>query len=252
VAAALLPLRAHAQAQAVETTYLRSGDVVKDPIRIGRRQITLPSGNWQLVAMSERNSSTDGTSSSSVIQTLHFQEIIDGTLTRMLEVSATKYSAQMYWLDEPCKTKGDSYWIETRKRGVNDEFCRRVGFIGGVVDQARGESFIAWARDLKQRAIKYSPEMPFVSVVRYTRSDYLRMAIQFNPSVSGIPPSKESTRQFNEWNGKLVTEGTRHYQFYEALREWAPTFADAVDRASKGDESLTAREFERPKLPPRE
>jgi hypothetical protein len=184
-----------------------------------------------------------------MLMDLEFQELKNDRIGRLLRVVATKTSRTVNWNDEPCKSKGDSFWIEDRKRRMNDQFCLRVGYLSGIVDGARGVQYEAWARDVKAKAIGYSPEMPFISVIRYTPYDYLRMSMAFDPSSSGIAGSKTPARQFNDWNGLTVSQMPVHMRFYDALVSWAPKFADAVQRAFDGDESLSAADYGEPTLP---
>lgn len=228
---------------------IRAGDKVDGSLKIGRRVIALPSGEWQVLSKSERNPSSDGISNLPKMVTVVFQELTENRLNRMLEISATTNSSRVNWLNEPCKSKSDSFWIDDRKRGINDQYCIRVGFFSGMVDSARGEIFAAWARDLKAKDISYSPEMPYVLVTRYSPSDYLSMGIRFNPSPSGIGSSKERGRQFNDWNPTQISQGSPQAQFYDALKAWAPRYASAVDRAFNGDENLASADFGSPALP---
>ena len=225
---------------------LKQNDLVTGSIKIGRRTIVLPAGNWQLVVKSDKSSSIEGSSQAPTIMTLYFQEIKNRRLSRGLEIAATTFSGRMNWLDDPCKVKGDSYWLDDRKRGANDQFCIRVGYSSGIVDGARGDAFQAWAREIKSNAIGYSPEMPFVSVVRYTAYDYLRMSISFDPFPVGILPSQNPARQFNEWQGQTVSQRQKHARFYDSLVDWAPKFATAVQRDFEQDEYLTSGDFGEP------
>lgn len=227
---------------------LQPNDTVTGPIKIGRRTLVLPAGNWQLVTSSERNSSNDS-ARTSPLMSLYFQDLHDGRLTRSLEVLATKFSRTTNWLDEPCKSKGDSYWIEDRARSTRDQFCLRVGFKNGVVDGATGAVFEAWARDLKAKSIGYSPEMPFVRVTRYTSYDFLQMTVSFDPSVSGIVRSQNPARPFNDWFAQTVSQRPAHAKFYDALVAWAPKYAEAVQRAFDGDERLPSADYGEPNLP---
>ena len=233
----------------VVASSLRVGDVVSGTLKIGRRNVVLPGGNWQVISSVERPVSTESVQAPS-IHTLHFQEILNGRLNRGLEVAATTFSTSFVnWTDEPCKFKGDSFWIEARRSRINDQFCLRAGFLSGVVDSARGDAFLAWARDIKARSIGYSPESPFVSVVRFTSYDYLRMSMSFDPMVSGIGASKNPARQFNVWHADNAARDPSRKAFFDALVAWAPTFADAVQRAFDADDTLTAKDFALPKLP---
>lgn len=224
-------------------------DFVTGRIKMGRRIIVLPAGNWQLVTKRDTNSSAGNAMQGPTISRLTFQEIKDGRLNRGLEVAATTSSGNMNWLDEPCKSKGDSYWIEDRKKGINNQFCLRVGYMSNMVDGATGNDFQAWARTIREKQIGYSREMPFVSVVRYTSYDYLKMSINFDPALSGIGSSADPTRQFNDWQGQSVASRPQHLKFYEALVIWAPKFATAVQRAFDNDEYLTDADFGLPALP---
>jgi len=91
--------------------------------------------------------------------------------------------------------------------------------------------------------------MPFVSVTRITRYDFLSMSVSFNPAVSGISRSQNPNRQFNEWNAETISQRPTHAKFYDALVAWAPKFAQAVQRASEGDESLSSTDYGEPTLP---
>lgn len=228
---------------------IRPGDKIAGSLKIGRRVIAVPPGDWQVISKTERNPSTDGTSNLPTMVTLVFQEIVENRLNRMLEVSATTYSARVNWINEPCKNKSDSYWIDDRKRSMNDQNCIRVGFFSGMVDNARGDVFNAWAHDIKMKGISYSVDMPYVLVTRYSSSDYLSMSVRFNPAISGIGPSKERERQFNDWKPAQIKEGSPHQQFYEALKAWSPRFDSAVERAFDGDEALSDSDYGNPKLP---
>ena len=235
-----------ATAQVILVDSLQPGDHVSRPLKIGRRTISLPAGDWQLIVKTERNPSTDATRQMPTLVRLQFQELLDGRLNRMLELAASSYSARSDWQDEPCKYKGDSYWIEDRGTGTHDQFCLRVGFRSGMVDGARGDTFLAWARELKAKSIGYAPEMPAVTVTRYTTYDFLSMSISFDPAVSGIQRSKDSTRQFNDWNPTTIAQHPDHKGFYEALVSWTPVFAAAVQRAFDGDETLSPKDFAGP------
>lgn len=244
-----IPALAWSAGPVVLAESLKPSDIVTGPIKVGRRTLVLPAGVWQLVTTSERNSGNEGTTQTPTLMSLFFQELRAGRLGRGLEVVATKTSRTVNWLDEPCKSKGDSYWISDRRTGMNNQFCLRVGYKSGMVDGARGESFQAWARDIKSKSIGYSPEMPFVSVTRYTPYDYLQMTVSFDPSTSGISPSANPTRSFNDWLPETVAQRPTHSMFYEALVSWAPTYAAGVQRAFDGDESLSPAEYGEPALP---
>ena len=249
VLSAVLPVSSWCVGPVVVADSLSLKDVVTGPIKIGRRTVVLPAGSWQLFEKSERTSNADGPSQSATLMDLEFQEIKNDRISRILHIVATKTSHTANWLDDPCKSKGNSYWMEDRKRGMNDQFCLRVDYLSGVVDAAHGAQYETWARDIKAKAIGYSPDMPFVSVIRYTSYDYLRMAMAFDPSSSGITPSKTPARQFNDWNGVTVSQMPVHRKFYDALVSWAPRFADAVQRAFDGDESLSDADYGEPILP---
>jgi hypothetical protein len=176
----------------------------------------------------------------------YFQELRDGRLNRSLELLANLTSRTVNWFDEPCKVKGDSFWLSDRKIGINDQFCLRVGFKNEIVDGDHGAAFEAWARDIKLKAIGYSPQMPYVSVTRYTPDDYLRMVVSFDPSVSGIAASADPAQQRNDWqpDARLPAQA----DFYAALVAWALRFAGAVERAFAGDESLSGTDYGEPIL----
>lgn len=228
---------------------LKPNDIVSGSIKVGRRTLALPAGTWQLITSSERNSSAGGGAESPTVMSLEFQELREGRLNRLLQVVATKFSRTVNWLDEPCKSKGDSYWIDDRSRGIRDQFCIRVGFKSGVVDDARGSVFQAWARDIKSKSIGYSTEMPSVTVTRYTAYDYLQMIVSFDPAVSGIPPSQNPARAFSDWNAAGITQRAANGKFFDSLVAWAPTYAGAVQRAFDGDDGLSAADYGAPVLP---
>jgi len=230
---------------------LKQGDEVTDAVRIGRRVIVLPPGRWRLVSRSERPVSPQGLVKLGNIVSLSFDEILDGRFNRALDVSATPQSSSINWIDEPCKDQGDSFWIEDRKQGINNQFCIRVGFAHGVVDEARGPAYESWAREIKNKGIGYSREMPFILATKYTRSDFLRIRLQFDPAISGIPNGSEAGRPLNAWNPGNVLPGSKHRQFYDAIRTWAPTFASAIARNFDADESLRSMDFSSPSLPPK-
>ncbi|AYQ29239.1 MULTISPECIES: hypothetical protein [unclassified Polaromonas] len=243
----LVALRAaHSQEQVVPAESLRVGDSVSGAVKYGRRIITLPAGTWRLTTYKERDSSTSG--GGATMLDASFDEIVDGRLDRLLLISATKYSRNLNWIDEPCKTKGDAYWIDDRKRGFNDQFCIRVGYLSGVVDGARGEDYQTWARNIVAQGIKYSPDMPFVTVTKYTNYDFLAMRIAFNPEPYGTARSKRPERTFNDWNPSSVSLGTERKKIYEALKDWAPAYAAAVSRAFDGDAGLSSKDFGEPSL----
>jgi len=178
-----------------------------------------------------------------------FDEVLDQRLNRTLQLTLTKHSKTGTWLDEPCKSLADSYWLDDRKRSFNDQFCVRIGFLSGVVEGARGDAFQDWARQIAASRTSYSPEMPFVSVVRFTTYDFLRMSVAFNPSVSGISRSEQRERHLNDWNSRAPTFSAKHQAFYAALQAWAPAFAAGVHRAFEGDETLRQSDFGTPTLP---
>lgn len=235
------------QAQVNDFSTTREGDVVANQFQYGRRTLTLPDGKWRLVVKRERNSTVDG--SGVTMLEASFDEVVEQRLNRTLQVVATKQSKTTSWIDEPCKTLGDSFWMDDRKRSSNDQFCVRVGYLSGVVEQARGDVFQEWARQIVSSGITYSPEMPYVSVVRFTGYDYLRMTISLNPASSGIGRSEHGERHLNEWNPRRVPQNPRVKGFYESLQAWAPQFADAVSRAFEGDKVLKPSDYGRPTLP---
>jgi hypothetical protein len=234
----------YAQEPVVMADSLRAGDTISGAFKYGRRVITLPAGKWRLISYAERDSSTSR--GGATMLDISFDEILEGRLNRILTISATKQSNNLNWVDEPCKTQGDSYWIDDRKRGFNDQFCVRIGYLSGIVDGARGEVFQTWARNIVSTGIRYSPDMPFVTVTRYTSYDYLVMRIGFNPEAYGIPRSKRPDRTFNDWNVKAIAHNPDRANFYEALKKWAPVYATATGRAFDGDVTLTSQDFGEP------
>jgi hypothetical protein len=234
----------YAQEPVVMVDSLRAGDTVSGAFKYGRRVIALPAGKWRLVYSAERDSSPSLGGATMIDIT--FDEILEGRLNRLLTISATKQSNNFNWVDEPCKTLGDSYWIDDRKRSLSDQFCIRIGYLSGIVDGSRGEVFQAWARDIVSTGTKYSSDMPFITVTRYTSYDSLVMRVAFNPRPYGIPKSKKSARAFNDWNVKVVTQNSAHENFYEALKNWAPAYASAVARAFEGDVKLISQDYGEP------
>jgi hypothetical protein len=244
-ASLLLPLQlTYAQEPVVMADSLRPGDLVSGALKYGRRVITLPAGKWRLISYAERDSSTSR--GGATMLDASFDEVLEGRLNRILTISATKQSNNLNWVDEPCKALGDSYWMDDRKRGFNDQFCLRIGYLSGIVDGARGDVFQMWARNIVSAGTKYSPDMPFVTVTKYTSYDYLAMRIGFNPETYGIPRSKRPDRTFNDWNVKVISQNTDRASFYEALKKWAPVYATAVARAFDGDVTLTSQDFGEP------
>ena len=247
-----LPLSVWFAGPVVLADSLKIGDTVTGPLKIGHRTIALPSGMWQVATMVERPAVADSPRLGSIL-TLHFQEIRNGRLVRGLQVAASKSTRDIRWNSEPCKSKGDSFWIEHRRswirNGINDQFCMRVGYLSGIVDDARGDAFQAWAREMKAKSIGYSPEAPFVMVTRFTSSDYLQMWVAFDPMLARIGPSQSPARHLNDWHGDTVSQRPTHANFYGALVSWAPKFADAVERAFDGDESLAGADYGEPTLP---
>jgi hypothetical protein len=90
--------------------------------------------------------------------------------------------------------------MDDKAHGINSQFCTRVGVIDGTVDQAGGKDYDAWSRRIRANNIDYSPEMPFVQVTRYSRSDFLRVRAAFNPKASGIENSLAPQRHRNDWH----------------------------------------------------
>ena len=148
VLSAVLPVSSWCVGPVVVADSLSLKDVVTGPIKIGRRTVVLPAGSWQLFEKSERTSNADGPSQSATLMDLEFQEIKNDRISRILHIVATKTSHTANWLDDPCKSKGNSYWMEDRKRGMNDQFCLRVDYLSGVVDAAHGAQYETWARDI--------------------------------------------------------------------------------------------------------
>jgi hypothetical protein len=233
---------AFAASEVAQADGLRIGDVVSGSLAYGRRTFALPGGSWRLVSKSGRNPSTTGDSGSQMLQAT-FDQVVDKRLGRTLELVATKYSKTVNWLDEPCKNKGDSYWIDDRKRGMNDQFCVRVGYSSGVVDGAKGEAFEAWARDIIAKGIGYSRDMPFLRVTRFTPYDFLQMTVKVDAEGVGVARSKRPERQFNDWHPQTLANHPDRQAIYESLKAWAAKFAPAVDRAFAGDKSLTSDDF---------
>lgn len=245
--AALLVTHPEVRAESRDFDSVRIGDQISGQFRYGRRVITLPAGNWRLVTKRERDARSGGGGATMLEASL--DEVVDARLNRTLQVMLTKYSSTANWIDEPCKALGDAFWIEDRKRSLNDQFCIRVGFLSGVVEAATGSAFEEWARQLLANRVSYSPEMPFVSVVRFTGYDYLRMVIAFNPAPSGVPRSERRERHLNSWNPKSATPDPKIIAFYTSLRAWAPGYAAAVERAFEGDSTLRPSDFGAPALP---
>lgn len=229
------------------------GDVIEHSVRIGSgffsKLVVLPEGRWELAARSARPISSDGSYALGSMIRLFFQETSEGRLLRTLEIFANKSSGSIEWLDLPCRTKGDSILLEDKAYGINSQFCTRVGFIDGMVDQAGGSDYDAWARRIRANNIDYSPEMPFIQVTRYTRSDFLRVRVAFNPKASGIENSPAPQRHLNDWHPDNVKPGSAHERFYKSLVDWVPQFASAVDRDFDGDKKLSPAVFGRPSLP---
>jgi hypothetical protein len=236
----------HAAGPVVIGESLSSGDKVSGAIQIGKRTVGLPSGDWQLVVKTERNPSIDGSRQLPTILTLYFQEIKQGRLERLLEIAATEFTGRVNWLDEPCKTKGDSFYNEIRQNTTTNHFCYRIGFQSGVVDAVRDGPFLPWAQQIKNQAIRYSSEMPFVMAVRYSRHNYLRMRMAFNPVLANISSAAVTSRKASDWSGEDIETRPLNAAFYERLKTWAPRFSEAVYRAYEGDESLSEADFGSP------
>src|SRR5437868_1052257 len=108
-------------AQVVDAAALKAGDALNGAsLRVGRRTMALPAGSWTVVASSQRSATSSG--EGPMVMRISLQEIVGDRLSRTLEVSATATSGRLTWIDEPCKAKNDSYWMEDRKRNLNDQF----------------------------------------------------------------------------------------------------------------------------------
>jgi len=245
----LLGVPSSASGSAVDVDGMALNQVVSGQIKVGRRVLALPAGEWQLVRKAEGRGGSDLRAPEMV--SLSFQQVTGNRIVQTLSVNASKNSSSRIWAAEPCKAQSDSYWVDDRKVGINNQFCTRVGFTSGFVDGAAGADYQSWVRDVKARGLAYSPEMPWVGVVRYTMSDYLLMAISFDPGVSGIGPSKRAARRLNDWLPDVARELPAQRAFYESLVAWAPVFATAAQRAFDGDETLQPADYGEPKLPPK-
>ena len=230
-------------ATALVADSLSIGEKASGSLNFRQRTIALPLGEWRLIYRSARNATLEGGRPGSGLLQLAFDQIRDGRLYRTLNITATQASHFTNWIDDPCKTKGDSFSLEDRRRSINDQFCIRVGYSSGIVDGARGEIFQTWARKLVSDGVGYSPEMPFVSVVRYTPYNFLSMQVGFDPSAAGISKSKRPERPFNDWNPQNAATDTARISFYENLKAWSNTFASAVERASTGDVNLSPKDY---------
>ena len=235
----------------VQAESLRKGDVVSGSLAYGRRTFALPNGLWRLVSTRERDTSNSGPSGSLMLEAT-FDQVIDKRLNSTFELVATKYSKAFNWLDDPCKHKGDSYWIDDRKRSMNDQFCIRVGFRSNMVDGAQGAVFEAWARELLAKEVGYSREMPFVRVTRFTSYDFLQMTVAVDAEGVGVARSKRHERQFNDWNPQTLSDHPERQAIYESLKAWSVKFAPAVNRAFDGDTSLSSDDYGVPVLPRRQ
>jgi len=248
-AAALLALPVSAKGTAPDIDSVALNDSVTGAVKVGRRVIALPPGEWQLIRKADGRGGSDVYAPE--MMSMNFQQVDGKRITKLLTVNASKHSSNRNWFAEPCKVRGDSFWLDDRQFSINSQFCLRVGFTSNFVDGATGAAYQAWARDIKGRGIAYSPEMPWVSVVRYTRSDYLFMSLAFDPATAGIGPSKEAARHLNDWLPDTVKAHPQQLSFYESLVAWAPTFAAAVQRAFDGDEALRPSDYGEPKFPPK-
>lgn len=233
---------AHA-ATALLADALSVGDNASGSLNFGQRTIALPPGEWRVIYRSARNASLIAGRPGSGLLQLAFDQVRAGRLHRTLNITATQASHLANWIDEPCKTKGDSFSLDNRSRSTNDQFCVRVGYRSGMVDGARGEIYQSWARKLVSDGVGYSPEMPFVSVVRYTPYDFLSMQVGFDPSTAGITKSKRPERPFNDWHPQNAATDTARISFYESLKAWSNTFASAVEKASTGDINLSPGDY---------
>jgi hypothetical protein len=227
---------------------LRPGDRV-EAFRFGQRTVRLPIGDWHLVNRSSRPVDVSGRENLGRMARVQLQEIKDGRLNRLLDVSTNDLSVRVNWRNEPCKVQGDSYWIDDRKAGTNNQLCLRVGFVDGIVNKASGNTFVSWARDLKERGIRYSPEMPYVSVTRYTMSSWLSIQLMYDPSVSGIKPSEASERSENDWQPQRAARDLQRSTFYRSLKDWAPQLAVLVQDNLDGNASTPLSEYGAPKFP---
>lgn len=231
----------------VSVDSLGINSTVTGSIKIGRRVMGLPKGEWQLVVKEAGSGGTD-TRAPEIVK-LSFQQVEGSRITRFLSITASKFSSNRLWFAEPCKTKGDSYWLEDRTLGMNNQFCLRVSFTSGFVVGAKGNGYEAWAHDVRARNLSFSPEMVGISGTRYTRSDYLYVLLSFDPSVAGIGPSKNPARKFNDWLPDSLDSHPAQRTFYDSLVAWAPQFAGAIEKMFDGDERLQAQDFGEPSFP---
>jgi hypothetical protein len=137
--------------ETVRVETMRKGDVVAGSLSYGRRTFALPPGSWRLISMRERDTSNSSFTGSLMLE-VSFDQVVDRRLSRTLELVATKYSKAFNWLDDPCKHKGDSYWIDDRKRGMNDQYCVRVGFRSNMVVDVPGSGVSPSLRGKARRA----------------------------------------------------------------------------------------------------
>lgn len=237
-----------AQPLASDLESLRAGDKV-EAFRFGERTVRLPIGDWQLISRSSRPVDVSGRESLGRMARVQLHEIRGGRLNRLLDVSVNDLSVRVNWRNEPCKAQGDSYWIDDRKAGMNNQLCLRVGFVDGIVNKASGTTFVGWARDLKERGIRYSPEMPYVSVTRYTMSSWLSMQLMFDPAVSGIQPSEASERSESDWQPQRAARDPQRSAFYLSLKDWAPQLALLIQHNLDGDASTPSPEYGAPTFP---
>jgi hypothetical protein len=241
-------LRAQAGPEPLGSESLQPGDLVVGEVRVNDKRIPLPAGQWQLAVRNERNPSVDGSRNLPPVQTLYLYEVQNGRLERTLEIAVSEYSGRVHWLDEPCKEKRDSYFVQVQEATYDTHFCTRIGFLSGVVEKTVGTPFQAWAERIRKDGIAYSTEMPFVLVVRYTRTSYLRMVMAFNPSVAGIESQPARNRAQSSWSPSGLEARPANIAFYQALQVWSPKYSESVRRAHAGDQSLRSEDYGLPQL----
>lgn len=208
---------------------LKPGGTVSERIEVGKRTIPLPAGQWELAVKSERRTNEG---SFTMVRASLF-EIKDKRLTRLLNFEVNKDSGSVLgdWNNEPCKDKGDSYALDDLKSSFRDQYCIRIGYLAGAVDEASGDAFVVWARRIKDDGIAYSRDMPFVRVTRYKPGEWLSYQVSFNPQIAQVAASAERARSLNDWNPLHVGRSPDKKAFYDSLHQWAPRLGDALQKS---------------------
>tara|TARA_Y100001936_G_scaffold243453_1_gene282306 strand:+ start:5386 stop:6126 length:741 start_codon:yes stop_codon:yes gene_type:complete len=207
------------------------GATYKNVVFVGKKQIPLPKGEWEIFA-------TRPTTTSNGTPLLH---LVFGNKDRGASILAIRLTANLGstsgygWNQLKACSRTNMHHVYFNEGDIGDD--QRCWFANHS-RMTRGSSRVSSMTMALDRAKELGIKLPVTSIyagLRVTdKFDVIMMRVYFNPEADGFDPPQQSAWATNDWHKDRIYTDKKKVAYVERVKNWTEEFFPKVEAGFKG------------------